>query len=232
MPMPKGHKHSEEAKAKMRANNVWKHPEKFPDRRKQQSDAMLALGEDHQSKKPENKARKREAQLALGENHPQRQPEMRKHQSEVALSKGENHQAKSSECRAKHSVIVTDKILAGKWCPKTLAKHGWYFSPKTNKKHYYRSSFELAAYKILEQMSEVVSFETETLRIPYVAEDGNKHFYVPDILVTYQSGKRELIEVTAKWELEAKRFRLEAGRSWCSSNNTEFVVWTQNNLGL
>jgi hypothetical protein len=163
-------------------------------------------------------------QRMLGDRNPMRNP--------IVLEKvrGDKHPCKRPEVRAKKSSTMSRLILEGKFHPERQGRGGYFDSAKNGKRLHYRSSYELLAYKLLEQLSEVVSFVPEPFSIPYFREDGSPHRYIPDILVTYRSGKQELVEVVAEWQLEVKESRFEAGRRWCTEHGMTFVVWTEREL--
>lgn len=110
---------------------------------------------------------------------------------------------------------------------------GYFFSKKNNKKVHYRSSYELVAYELLEQMSKVQSYEVEPFSIQYEWKN-SKHRTLPDILVTYTDGEKELIEIKAKWRLEDEReiVKLTAMKHYATQNNLGFSVWMEGRLGI
>ena len=110
-------------------------------------------------------------------------------------------------------------------------KNGYFFSTKNNKQIFYRSSYELQAFQLLEQMSKVLSYEYEALIIPYDFYE-KLCFYVPDILITYTDGTKELIEIkptgfTTKTIFLAK---MEGLKKYCQENSILSSVWTEKEL--
>lgn len=109
---------------------------------------------------------------------------------------------------------------------------GYFYSNKNKQKIPYRSSYELKAFKILEEDRQVNSYQYEKLRIRYYAEDKKIHSYYPDIIT---SDKR-IIEVKAKWIFEKqyenidRKFR--AAKRWAKKNGYKFEVWMEEELGL
>lgn len=95
----------------------------------------------------------------------------------------------------------------------------------------FRSSWERAYFEYLDRSEDVVSFLSEELRIPYVSNKrtGKIRNYIPDLLVTYSDGHRELVEIKPKRRLDnpknVKKFL--AARSWCLQNSCSFVVLTE-----
>jgi len=120
------------------------------------------------------------------------------------------------------------KRLQDGYDPNTKYKQGKFYSTKNNKEIHYRSSYELTAYQILEQMSEVVSYETEAFRIDY-NWNGSVHSYLPDILVEYFSGKKEIIEVKARWQIKEERTvaKIKAAKKFAKKNKMIFSVWDE-----
>jgi len=107
---------------------------------------------------------------------------------------------------------------------------GWFYSEKNHRSVHYRSSYELMAFRILDQLTDVVSYEVESFSIPYTDEAGSARRYIPDILVAYCSGRRELIEVSASWQLKEKEPKIKAGRQWCEEHQATFSIWTLREL--
>ena len=111
--------------------------------------------------------------------------------------------------------------------------HGNYYSKKNNKTFYYRSSWELLAYQIFEQMNKVIAYEAEPIIISYFDDnDGKEHSYTPDILVTYDDLSKELIEIKPTKNLTDRKniLKFEAGRKFAQENNAKFLVLTKENL--
>jgi hypothetical protein len=100
-----------------------------------------------------------------------------------------------------------------------------FWSEKNQKEFYCRSQLELGFVKCLEQMSMVSSFEMEAVTIPYMWE-GAEHNYVPDILVTYVDGSRELIEVKPERRQEDERVMVKtaAAVQWCQAREIRFSL--------
>ncbi len=147
----------------------------------------------------------------------------------VVWNKGLKMGVKFSE---KVSDGVSKAILKGEY-PTGSGKFGYFYSEKNEKTLYYRSSYELQAYKILEQLSKVKSYEIEPLRIPYKFKDINR-YTIPDLLITYIDDTKELIEVKPefKLEFEQEKAKLEAMENYALNNNWLFSIWTEKQLGL
>jgi len=130
---------------------------------------------------------------------------------------GRNH---SEETRSKMSEKKSKAILEGRFkAYGTRNKKGWYTSTKTSKRHFFRSSWEEAVMKHLDSCDVVLTWDYESVRIPYLYSN-NKRWYVPDFLVTFWGGETEM------WEVKPKEFHLtervirtsEAGKKYCAEN--------------
>jgi len=110
---------------------------------------------------------------------------------------------------------------------------GKYESPKAGTCTF-RSSWEKAYFEHLDGRSDVTSYVSEGLKIPYVSNVRTGRFrnYIPDLLVTYADGRRELIEIKPKKRLtqpkNVKKFA--AAREWCLRNGCLFVLLTEIDL--
>ena len=112
------------------------------------------------------------------------------------------------------------------------SKSGYFYSNKNGKWLYYMSSYELIAYQILESMSKVMSYKVNSVCVKY-EWNGGIHRYLVDILVWYDDGSKELIEVKSQWMLEKDgrtKLKLEAGRKYALENGLRFSVWTEKEL--
>lgn len=78
---------------------------------------------------------------------------------------------------------------------------GTYFSKKNNKEVTYRSSYELRFYHILESDPTVLSYEVESIKIPYICPEGKSRNYIPDVIVMYNTGNIEICEIKPKFML-------------------------------
>lgn len=115
----------------------------------------------------------------------------------------------------------------------TSGKNGHHESPKAGVV-YYRSSYELIGYKILDDDLNIQSYETEPVAIKYENKEGNTRRYQPDILVKKKNGSFVLIEIKPKWQLKEEKvqLKLEAGKKFARQNGWKFEVWTEKELGI
>lgn len=77
--------------------------------------------------------------------------------------------------------------------PEYWTKRGHHESPKAGKV-YYRSSYELVAYKKLDDDPTVLTYKTEAIAIPY-EWGGITRNYLPDLCITYVDGKELIVEI-------------------------------------
>jgi len=121
------------------------------------------------------------------------------------------------------SKSITKLYLEGgfQWCV------GEYTSTKTGEVIFYRSSWELVYAELLDNDPTVVTWEYEPFSIVY--RHGNKmKNYLPDFLVTYDDGIKELVEVKPK-QLEtygvnvAKR---DAALTICVAEGWRYAGWS------
>lgn len=112
-------------------------------------------------------------------------------------------------------------------------KNGQFFSIKNNKNFWYRSSYELIAFNILENNKSVIKYEVEPIIIPY-DKNGINCNYVPDILVEYIDGGKEIIEIKPNIFLNdsINNLKFLAAKKYCDKNGFVFSIWTEKDLIL
>jgi len=115
----------------------------------------------------------------------------------------------------------------------------------------YRSSWERAVFKYLEDNPDVKEWAAEEIVIPYICStDGKRHRYFIDIYFKTTAGKVYLIEIKPDKETmppktpkrRTKRYLTEqltyvknqskwkAAREFAADNGAEFYVWTEKTL--
>ena len=116
---------------------------------------------------------------------------------------------------------------------KTNFKTGYFTSKKNNKALYFRSNFECEFYKILEKKTDVVRYNAECLEIEYYF-NGTVHRYIPDILVEYTNGKKQVWEIKPKNQTKLPRnlAKWQAANEYCRKRNWEFMVLTEKGLKI
>ena len=144
-------------------------------------------------------------------------------------SKGKKKSFRTVEHKERISDRVSEAYRTGKvnWNIK-----GYFFSKKNNRGVPYRSSYELSAFQILEQLSEVKNYEYESLKVSYVDSQGKLRNTVPDILVNYVNGKKQIIEVKSEYYLnnENALLKITALEKYAKENDYEFSLWTLKEL--
>ena len=126
------------------------------------------------------------------------------------------------------------------------------FIPKNPEKYvgistiYYRSSWECKLMQMLDMHPSIVSWASESIRIPYTNPfTGKPAIYIPDFLIVYDDvhGKRhaEIVEVkplkeSSLVEAKSKRdkaavalnmYKWAAARQWASHHSMTFRVMTE-----
>jgi len=115
---------------------------------------------------------------------------------------------------------------------------------------YYRSMWERHCMKHFDNSSDVVSWSSEEIVIPYLYEvDKRYHRYFMDFKVTWKNGETWLIEVkphketkpptgnkrTKKYITEAYTYvknmnKWEAANEYCKDRKWKFMIWTEKEL--
>uniref|UniRef100_A0A6M3L9Z9 Putative endonuclease subunit n=1 Tax=viral metagenome TaxID=1070528 RepID=A0A6M3L9Z9_9ZZZZ len=136
--------------------------------------------------------------------------------------------------KSKQSNIKVQGILNKTYNPtkyRKKFKQGHFFSNKNNKNLYYRSSLELFVFQVLESLSEVVSFDSEVIRIPYKFNDC-EYAYVVDLIVKYKNGQTDLIEVKGTWGINEERTqeKIKAGILFAKNNGWNFKLITEKDI--
>ncbi len=149
------------------------------------------------------------------------------------LSKGQLKRFSDPLEREKQSRRITKAYIEGKLPVCGGGKSGFFFSAKNGRDMHYRSSYELLAYEILEQLSKVECYKNEPFHIPY-RFNGIIRNTVPDILVTYTDGTKELIEIKASYAIQNEKTNAKfwAMNDYAVTQGWDFNVWTEKELGL
>lgn len=93
-----------------------------------------------------------------------------------------------------------------------------------------RSSYELAHVQKLLDSNLLIDYEP--FYIDYVDSDGFDHKYLPDFLVHYPDGTKELHEVKAKYYLDKNntKEKVEAGIAYCNIHGLKFRLITEDDI--
>ena len=103
---------------------------------------------------------------------------------------------------------------------------GMFYSEKNKQHIHYQSSFELSAYSILEQMSNVISYKRPDY-VFYEFEGKIKRYY-PDIFIRYSDGTSEIVEVKPKDLISYPKNQAKFSAIKLQCDN--FSIWTEDRL--
>ncbi len=143
--------------------------------------------------------------------------------------KGKRKPPRSAEhCRKISKVALRDENI--KRITEMSKNHstytnGHFLSDKSLRPLFFRSSLELKAYELLEDLGDVVKIEYE----PYILEyeyKGKRKKYIPDMLITTRNGDIFLIEVkpTRRIMDHKKLDKIASAVDFCSKNGIQFVL--------
>lgn len=139
----------------------------------------------------------------------------------------------TEESRQKMSDTRTRLIIEGKLkIYPNNHKAGEYESMKMKKIMKYKSSWELALMKAFDHDQNVVSFEYESLRIPYYY-DNHKRWYIPDFIVTFSNGTKKMLEIKPAQFLDNEKTKLKslAAQEYCKTNLIdEYQILTKKDI--
>ena len=80
----------------------------------------------------------------------------------------------------------------------------YFYSEKMGKRILCRSGWEEIVYQSLEHTPNVIGYKTEPFTIPYIFE-GSEHQYIPDVLVEWCNGYKELLEIKPTFKMKEKK---------------------------
>lgn len=142
---------------------------------------------------------------------------------------GKCHSEESNEKNRKSNMETTRrKMLNGEINWNVGYKSGHYYSKKNDKTFYYRSSYELEVFKFLDKNDCIVSYESESLYIPYIFE-GIEKIYIPDLKIFYSDGIVSLIEIKPNRLRKDKKNQAKwaYAKEYCKENNLKWEVWDE-----
>ena len=119
----------------------------------------------------------------------------------------------------------------------TVSPHSFLYRTGQHESHksgnvYYRSSYELRAFKLLDLDDNVITYVTEPISIDYEF-NCKKCMYFPDILVIMHDGLKFLeIKPQNFVALPVNMAKQNALAVFCEQNNIKFEIWTEYELGL
>ena len=139
----------------------------------------------------------------------------------------------SKETRQKLSKSIINSILKNDGINKGAfrGKKGKFFSIKNNKTLYYDSTYELQAFKILEQMSIVKLYYRCDIYIKYEYKNNTRR-YIPDVIVEYTNGEKDIIEIKPENRIneDINKAKFNAAKLFCDKKGLNFKVWTEKEL--
>lgn len=101
-------------------------------------------------------------------------------------------------------------------------KTGTHFSSKCKTPINYRSSWELIFCIYLDSSPNILEYEYESIKIPYISNIKTKKVrnYIPDFLVKYIDGTKALIEIKRQNKLNDKTVqkKAQAAEKWVKEN--------------
>ena len=108
---------------------------------------------------------------------------------------------------------------------------GEYKSTKTGMTAIFRSSWEYEYMVWLDSNPDVVRWESESVRIAYRRNllSSNLSFYIPDFLIFYTDGRKELVEIKPASKRENKivcRKEMSAIQ-WCEEHMATYKILTE-----
>lgn len=156
----------------------------------------------------------------------ERTPEIKNKISE-GLKKYYSEHEVSEETRGKLSQAWKD----GKYENANMGRgyNGFFFSPKNNKRFFFRSLLELCYLIKIEEDSNIIFYDVE----PFQIQLPNNHHYTPDIFLNGEN----LIELKPKKHLlyeDEERFNLEvsSAEEYCKKHNLTFKIIYDEDLGF
>ena len=221
---------SEETKEKMSASKkeyLAEHPEVALEKVRLMNETSHTVESnkkrtDSRWSKEENHIKQSISSKKMHENNPQLKEIVgnKVKQWHQSLSSEDRKEIYGDQWKDKISESITNKYLDGgfEW------SRGQYFSTKMKESFYYRSSWELTYMKQLDEISDVVSWKYEPFWIPYL-KDGEKHRHIPDFLIEFVDGRKEIHEVGVK-KLKEEKFaeKIAAIKDFCIKNNYLFKL--------
>lgn len=222
----KGVKLSEETKTKIRLASLGEKNHRFG--KKTTEETKKKISESNKGKHRYWKGKKQPVEMIAKRAEKLKIPcPYDKKQKISAANTGKKRTIKQRKAQA---IRISDKIQNG-WIPSHCSKNGKFASEKNGNHVHYRSSYELRAFEILEYDKNVIKYDVEVLRIPYLWDEIER-IYVPDILVWHIDGHQEIIEIKAEWNTKNPRFiaKTQAAINYCQERNIKFSVWTEQEL--
>lgn len=135
------------------------------------------------------------------------------------------------KCCQMSAIVWRDIRPTNKKQKKPKYKQGFYPSTKTGKQFKFLSSWEEDVYRCLDMWEDVLTFEAEPFKIPYLFE-GTAHNYKPDILVAFIDGHKELWEIkpARQTDLPVNKAKWYAAEQACKARGWGWKVITERSV--
>ena len=141
--------------------------------------------------------------------------------------------AERKKVSIRSSKLMTQVYLDNNGANPYKSRHvtGFYFSTKNQESFWHDSSYELRAFKLLDKLPTVKSYNRCVFYIEY-SLGNTQHNYFPDIHVTYKNGHEEIVEIKPvrrlKDEINIAKFK--AANKYYKDSPIRYVVWTEKKL--
>jgi hypothetical protein len=149
-------------------------------------------------------------------------PNSKKHNTNISSArKGMKF---TKQHRQNMSLARVERLFANK--KSTFSgKQEKYLSNKTNEINYAHSSYESVIMRKFDCDNNVLYWtKNHKIKILY-SLNGNEHYYIPDFLVTYLDGSKELIEVKGYiYNKEVFKAKNAACEAFCDNNNIKYKI--------
>lgn len=159
--------------------------------------------------------------------------------SKAAMSRWRSNYFKTNKhamLGKKHTPEVCQKMSEAR--SRLIMKGGFlwkgvhFFSEKNNRQIFCRSSWEEKYFRDLETRSDVASYDSEPVAIPYMFE-GSRKLYHPDVVIRYTDGSCELQEIKPQYYVKfpINQAKFAAAEAYCKDLHMPFKVVTEKELG-
>ena len=213
-------------------HNHPRHTEEFKQRlRKRQT------GENNISKRLEVQEKMRKAKLDnptkywLGKKRKMDAKYMQSQRKIIGMQ-GKQH---TKEMKENMSILkskqTSEYIVSGKLFNGNSKYRGQFWSNKNNKYIYYQSFYEQRFLEILEQDTNVVSFDRCKIILKYIKNNKLKR-YIPDFEICQIRGIKKIIEVKPLKLILYNLEKIDVLKDYCKKNNIHFDIFTEKELKI
>jgi hypothetical protein len=137
----------------------------------------------------------------------------------------------SKKHRESMSLKKIQSYESGEYNSSFFGKQEKYISIKTKELNHSHSSYELTMMKKFDNNSSIAYWtKNHKIKIPYILDE-NQHYYIPDFLITYVDGTKEIIEVKGYiYNKDMFKAKNDACRTFCDNNNIKFNILFKENI--